>query len=204
MTQILVLASASPRRKELLGLAGLEHVIRVPDVDETPRKNETPVPMVKRLSALKAATIASALEKDLTGFVIAADTTVLTQKKEILGKPANFNEAVKMIQSLQGRKHHVFTAYTLLKVVNGKVLNKITRSVRTDVYMKKLSLEEIHDYINRGESMDKAGAYAAQGFGMVLIEKISGSYTNVVGLPVAEVMQDLKKLGYGRTSRRKK
>ena len=193
---LLILASSSPRRTQLLSSAGVHHTVQSADVDETPLPKESPLQMVKRLSILKAMTVVGTLDQNQSGFIIAADTTVVSAKKKNLGKPETEKEAISMIQSLQGKKHHVFTAYTVLKFVRGKFAKRITRSIRTDVHMRKLNSAEILDYVSRGESMDKAGAYAAQGFGMVLIEKISGSYTNVIGLPVAEVIQDLKKLGY--------
>ena len=130
-----------------------------------------------------------------------ADTTVVGINRENLGKPINKKEACKMMQFLQGRKHFVYTGYAIFSLEKGSLTLQANKVVRTDVYMKKLTSQEIIRYVNRGESMDKAGAYAAQGFGMALIEKISGSYTNVVGLPVAEVVEDLKKFGWKSNER---
>ena len=195
-----VLASGSPRRTELLTWAGIQHQIVVPEVDETPQKNETPKKMVERLSRLKALAVAKKITEkntnDATLWIIAADTTVVSSRNKNLGKPESTNEAIKMIQALQGKRHFVYTSYAIAKLVRGKTLRCLVRSVRTDVVMRKLSRAEILDYLSKGESMDKAGAYAAQGYGMVLIERITGSYTNVVGLPVAQVLQDLVRLGY--------
>jgi len=200
MNPKIVLASGSPRRKELLTLAGVAFVVHAPDVDETPIRGERPREMVARLSTLKARTAA---EKVLIAgangdsfWVLAADTTVVSATGKNLGKPADVSEAKKMIRALQGKKHRVFTGYTLLQVFRGKEKKKIVRTVGTDVFIKKMNADEIVAYVAQGESLDKAGAYAAQGFGMVLIEKISGSYTNVVGLPVAQVLADLKKMGW--------
>jgi septum formation protein len=202
---LVVLASGSPRRTELLSWANVKHSILIPDVDETPLKKETPQKMVERLSLMKARAVAERLiaagptasaVKIAEQFVIAADTTVVSATNKNLGKPETPEEAVKMMQALQGKRHFVFTGYTVLKIAGSKIKKELVKSVRTDVHMKKLSKGEILDYIAKGESMDKAGAYAAQGFGMVLIDRIVGSYTNVVGLPVAQVVQDLKKLGY--------
>lgn len=201
MNQKIILASGSPRRKELLEKAGVEFVILVSDVDETPLKKETPQKMVARLSLLKAKTVAElSMEQTHSNpdavVILAADTTVVSATGKNLGKPASIDDAKSMIKALQGKKHHVFTAYTLLTVQGGKIKKKLTRTVRTDVFIKKMNAQEIDAYVAKGECMDKAGAYAAQGYGMTLIEKISGSYTNVVGLPIAQVVADLKKLGW--------
>lgn len=212
MGSTIILASASPRRTDLLAMAGVPHSIKVSAVDETPGKNENPAEMVRRLSRLKAEAVVSTLSKKSSAWVIGADTTVVNYENQNLGKPRSKTEACHMIKALQGRKHFVFTGYSILRVVNGEVTEQFGNVVRTDVHMKKMSREEIVRYVKRGESMDKAGAYAAQGYGMALIEKIVGSYTNVVGLPVAEVLEDLKKLGWKsevkkineRTSKRKK
>ena len=197
MSNRLILASGSPRRKELLEKAGLGFQIVVPDVDEAPQQGEIPKKMVGRLSRAKAIAAreelrnqrSDALTADL--WFLSADTTVVSAAGKNLGKPRDRTEARRMLRALQGKVHRVFTGYTLL------FGNKVhTRVVETRVYMRKLSDVEIDTYIATGESMDKAGAYAAQGFGMILIEKIIGSYTNVVGLPIAEVLKDLKKLGF--------
>lgn len=192
MSDQLLLASGSPRRKELLEKAGVKFEIFVPEVDESPLKSEAPKKMVERLSRLKAKAA-----KEQTGgnirWILAADTTVVSHSGKNLGKPRDVGEARRMLKSLQGRVHRVYTAYTLLK--DSKMH---TRVIETRVHMRKLNGVDLEAYLATGESMDKAGAYAAQGYGMILIEKIVGSYTNVVGLPVSEVLQDLKKLGYLR------
>jgi septum formation protein len=192
----IILASASPRRKDLLDAAGVRYEIQIPAVDETPIPRELPRKMVARLAQLKAATIAAKILDEGTHIILAADTTVVSAHQKNLGKPRDLAEAHQMIQALQGKPHHVLTGYSLFRVKKKLVTKKITRVIRTDVYLKKLSKLEIVEYLAHGESLDKAGAYAAQGFGMALIEKINGSYTNVVGLPIAQVMDDLKKLGY--------
>ncbi len=190
-----VLASGSPRRKELLTWAGISFEIMISDVDETPRKKELPAQMVRRLSREKAEAVGkSLLQSAREAIVIAADTTVVSPKGKILGKPADPEEAFKMISELQGKTHQVLTGYSLVKVQNGKILKIISKVVKTAVTMRSLSSEERKFYLSQGESMDKAGAYAAQGFGMVLIEKIRGSYTNVVGLPMNEVLRDLRQM----------
>lgn len=179
-----VLASGSPRRRELMSWAGIPFEVWVSEVDETPLKNETPRQMVARLSREKA----KAVEKILRGrmkesWIVAADTTVVSPRGKILGKPAGRAEAISMLRELSGKTHRVLTGFACIR--NKKCISQV---VSTAVKFRKLSDKQIHDYVKRGESMDKAGAYAAQGFGMVLIESIRGSYTNVVGLPMAEVL----------------
>ncbi len=201
MAKKIILASASPRRTELLSKAGIVHAIKVSDIDETPLNGESPARMVERLSRQKAEVVSKSLSKSGSYFVIAADTTVVDYENRNLGKPETEKEARAMIQALQGRRHFVFTGYTVLLIEKGMMKSRTSDVIRTDVYMKKLTPKEIAEYVKRGECMDKAGAYAAQGFGMVLIEKIVGSYTNVIGLPVAEVIHDLKKLGWKANER---
>ena len=197
MVNEFILASSSPRRRDLLKQAGYLFQVKAADIDETPLRNETPQNMVKRLSVSKAKVIAeSEISSAKVTFILAADTTVVSSKGKNLGKPESIKEAEKMISNLQGKAHQVFTAYTLLKIKNGKLLKSITRLIRTDVWIKKMNSKEVKSYVALGECLDKAGAYAAQGFGMVLIEKIKGSYTNVVGLPMTQVVDDLKKLGF--------
>ena len=169
--------------------------IIVSDIDETPKKSESPQLMVKRLSMEKAIAVGTQLiHSKRDAVIVAADTTVVSPKGKILGKPEDLNEAFKMISELQGKTHQVLTGYSIVQVKNGKVLKPISKVVKTAVTMRSLSVEERRFYLSQGESMDKAGAYAAQGFGMVLIEKIKGSYTNVVGLPMNEVLRDLDKI----------
>ncbi len=197
MSKKVILASASPRRKELLGLAGVKFEVHVPDIDETPLPRENAKKMVKRLSELKSKEVwRNFLSPKQSALVIAADTTVVNGAGEILGKPANSREAVEMVMSLQGRAHKVFTGYCILDIAKGEVKKCIVRAIETKVYIQPMTLSDARAYVSRGESQDKAGAYAAQGVGMTIIEKINGSYTNVVGLPVAEVMRDFKKLGW--------
>lgn len=191
----IVLASGSPRRKELLSWAGVSFEVLVSEVDESIIKNEKPIQMVRRLSKEKAEAVAKILNQNSSdAIVIAADTTVVSPKGRILGKPIDLNEAYKMISELQGKTHQVLTGYCLVRVRGGKVKKIISKVVKTEVTMRALSVKERKFYLSQGESLDKAGAYAAQGFGMVLIEKIRGSYTNVVGLPMNEVLKDLSRI----------
>lgn len=193
----LILASASPRRKELLLLAGLKFDVLAPDVDESPIAKEKPQKMVSRLSETKAHAIAEQIKignEDL--FILSADTTVVSEDGKNLGKPRSRTEALKMLKKLQGRSHFVFTGYSIFKIRKGKLVKKLTRTIKTVVTFKKLTSKELSFYLDQGESMDKAGAYAAQGAGMMLVSKMNGSYTNVVGLPLSHVLDDLKFLGF--------
>ena len=190
-----ILASGSPRRKELLTWAGVEFKIMVSDIDETPLKKESPAKMVQRLSEEKAKAVGGLiLKSNEDAIIVSADTTVVSPRGRILGKPVDLGEAYKMISELQGKTHQVLTGYSVVKVKKGKIEKIISKVVKTSVTMRKLSPSDRRFYLSQGESMDKAGAYAAQGFGMVLIEKINGSYTNVVGLPMNEVLADLIKI----------
>ena len=197
MLKKILLASGSPRRKELLTLAGLSFEIKVPEIDETPLPHEKPVQMVKRLSLEKGTEVwRNFLNQTDSALILAADTTVVNAEGDILGKPKDNKEAIHMITSLQGKTHRVYTGYSILEVVTGELCQKLSHSVETKVAIRVLTANEIRNYVARGESLDKAGGYAAQGYGMAIIDKIDGSFSNVVGLPLAEVMEDLKKFGW--------
>lgn len=188
----LFLASTSPRRLELLSQAGLKFHTLAPQVDETPVRGESGRAMVARLAREKALSVLGELGARAV-IVIAADTTVVaptagSKAGKILGKPTDSGEAFKMLKSLQGKTHTVFTGYCL--AAPGK--KPWVRVVQTHVTMRKLSVQQMQVYAGLAEPMDKAGAYAAQGLGQALIEEIRGSYSNVVGLPVAQVLQDLE------------
>lgn len=195
LTRAFILASSSPRRIELLKTIGVKPVIHKPDVDETPIKDESAKKMVKRLSRLKARSVAKKIirtKKNINAIIVAADTTVVSPEGKILGKPDKSNPAAKMLTTLSGKTHKVHTAYHILEVEFGSVTTELTRVVTTFVKMRDLSSTEIQKYINTGEPHDKAGAYAAQGVGMTIIQSIKGSYTNVVGLPMTELVLDLR------------
>jgi septum formation protein len=192
---LIVLASASPRRAELLKNAQLDVVIRKPEIDERARPREQPEELVRRLCQEKAQVIAKDLQNsDSAGVILAADTIVISPRGgSVLGKPADPRQAERMLRLLSGNTHTVLTGYCLLGFGLSSEAGKVVRRVvKSRVTMKSLSAELIHGYVRTGEPMDKAGAYAAQGFGMCFIEKISGSYTNVVGLPIAQVLDDLE------------
>ncbi|MCW5829519.1 MAG: septum formation inhibitor Maf [Deltaproteobacteria bacterium] len=185
---LFLLASSSPRRRELLSGAGYRFRVLVPAIDETFRRTETPVDMVRRLAREKARAVIA--KYNATGHVVlAADTTVVLDG-QILGKPASNDHAVRLLRQLSGCEHEVFTAIAVTDGVREKV-----RSVRTRVRFFSHSRPVIEKYVLTGEPMDKAGGYAIQGAGAFLIEKISGSYTNVIGLPMAETARMLAAFG---------
>jgi septum formation protein len=185
----LILASASPRRRDLLtGLGARLHVCPS-SVEETPVDGETPDRQVRRLARAKAHEVAA---QTPGRWVLGADTIVVIEGRT-LGKPVSGIDAEAMLAMLSGRDHQVFTGYALVNT-SFPELERV-RHVCSSVRIRKLAPEEITAYVNTGEPMDKAGSYAIQGIGAALVTSISGSYTNVVGLPLCEVAQDLKQLG---------
>jgi len=179
----LVLASRSPRRAELLKAAGIPFVVRVADIDETPRSDEKPHDYVLRVAQEKARAVPASDSET----VLAADTTVVLGT-EILGKPQDAADAIRMLTALAGQRHDVLTGICILR--GGGVLALEVAS--TAVWFRPVSASEIADYVATGEPMDKAGAYAIQGMASRWIERIDGSYTNVVGLPVELVYRACK------------
>ena len=187
-SNLLVLASASPRRSELLESAGISFRVVPADICEKPLPEEEPVDHVLRLAEEKAKAAAAATEGR---FFLGADTIVLCQG-EIMGKPKDAADAERMLKKLSGIPHEVVTGYAIFdKERNGAV----REAVRTKVYFKKLRDEEIASYIATGCPFDKAGAYAIQGGAAHMVQRIEGSYTNVVGLPLCEVVESLRVLG---------
>lgn len=174
MNYKIVLASKSPRRKEILESAGYEIEIRTQDADETLPNGILPCDAVKMLAEIKA----NAVERENDELVIGADTVVVLDNK-ILGKPKNEQDAFLMLKSLSGRIHEVYTGVCL---VTNK--NKITFSERSEVVFDELTDEQIYAYIKTGEPMDKAGSYGIQGLGSAFAKVFSGSYYNVMGLPI--------------------
>ena len=171
----LVLASRSPRRAELLKAAGFEFTIRAADVDETPRESEAPRAYVQRVAEEKA----RAVQANADEIILAADTTVVLES-EIMGKPVDAPDAARMLRALAGRRHEVITAVCIRR--GDRVTCEIAS---TAVWFAPLSDGEIADYVASGEPTDKAGAYGIQGLASKFIDRIDGSYSNVVGLPVA-------------------
>lgn len=185
-----ILASQSPRRKELLSAIGLEFDVVVSDADESTvsKKNISTGLYVQELALIKAAAAAKKALSRKSAIIIAADT-VVTLDGEILGKPSDGECAFKMLSRLSGRAHEVYTGYCIMRIKDGYT---ICGDVKTEVFFKNLSDEKIRAYIATGEPMDKAGAYGIQGIGGILIEKINGDYANVVGLPVSAVADVLE------------
>ena len=178
----LILASQSPRRKELLGLFHIPFAIRVSDIDETVDPEKAPYDEVARVSRLKAL----AVPRDAGDVVIAADTIVVCEGT-VLGKPHSQEEAVKMLSLLSGRDHQVMTGVTVARGENIQTATEIT-----DIHFRPLSKKEIAAYVATGEPMDKAGAYGIQGGAALFAEKMVGDYYNVMGLPVCKLRQMLE------------
>lgn len=207
----LVLGSRSPRRVELLASVGLPVIGRPTDVDETPAPGEAPPAYVERivLSKLGAALTMTTGEPAGPQALLVADTTV-TIDGAILGKPEDAADAVAMLTRLAGRTHEVLTCYGLCVVpatAGGPVdprlaEGRVVSTVVTRVTLRALSAAEIERYVASHEPFGKAGAYAIQGLGALLIERIDGSYSGVVGLPLCEVVQDLVRLGVARPAER--
>ena len=198
----LILASASPRRRELLARVGIPLEIRATDIPEVGPADGFPGLEVSRINARrKAEAIALQLQADATSgqssasplgrLILAADTEVVLDG-QALGKPGTPEEAFHMLKRLSGRTHTVITAFALFRSGTGK---GITREVTTEVCFKALSDDEIRGYIATQEPFDKAGGYGIQGIGAFLVREIRGSYTNVVGLPLVEVLDALAELG---------
>jgi septum formation protein len=185
---VLILASKSPRRRYLLEQAGLSFSVIPSDIDETTVPMSSPEIYVRILAEAKAEFIANKYPEK---WVIGADTIVLIDGT-VLGKPGSIDEARSMLKQLSGQAHQVFTGYSILCKTKNR---KFSETVQTEVLFKNLADEEIEWYIHTKEPFDKAGAYAIQGLGTFLVRRINGSYTNVVGLPVCEVIEFLIKEG---------
>lgn len=183
----IVLASASPRRQELLSRMGLLFTIQIPDIDESRFSGLSPHELVETLSQYKSAQVALGCHPD--DLIIAADTVVVLDGS-ILGKPSNELEAFHMLSSLSGRTHEVYTGVTVRMGARLQTIHEIS-SVR----FRSLSEEEIRLYIATGEPMDKAGAYGIQGYGALLISELHGDYFNVMGLPLCRLGQILCSFG---------
>ncbi|MFN0026996.1 MAG: Maf family protein [Acidimicrobiales bacterium] len=188
----LVLASGSPRRRELLERVGLRFAVRVPDVDEDQRPHEDPAAYVTRLAADKALAVLQRWNDAEAGpaVVVGADTTVELDGR-CLGKPADADDAAVMLARLSGRTHCVLTGVAVLTTTG----HTERFALRTEVRMVPLSAAAIDWYVATGEPFDKAGAYAIQGAGGAFVAAIVGSYSNVVGLPLAETLHALQRAG---------
>lgn len=185
--QHLILASSSPRRKELLENLHLTFDISSSEVMESYTPGTAPEQIVMELAARKALDVAA---KNPDAYVIGADTIVYANG-QVLGKPTTMTDATEMLKMLSGNTHYVFTGVAIVHD------NEVTRFFeKTDVTFWELSDEEITNYIKSGEPFDKAGAYGIQGLGCMLVRQISGDYFSVVGLPVSRTVRELRKLGY--------
>ena len=173
----LILASQSPRRKELLSILGIPFNVVPSSIDETPMPGENPTSFVARVARDKGMEVASRMQQSL---VLSADT-IVTIDGEILNKPEDQRDAVRMLRKLSGRAHEVYTAVCLINQVKGETLEGLDR---TQVWFEAMTDEQIHDYIHHENVMDKAGAYAIQGYAGVYIPRIDGNYFNVMGLPL--------------------
>ena len=184
----IVLASASPRRRELLEKIGLEFEVDPGNHAEQLQPTSDPHVLAREISLKKASVVAG---KHTDALIIAADTFIVFGDT-ILGKPENKTESRKMLTTLNGKTHVVITGYSILDTKSGKT---VSGSAETIVHMKELSPREIDAYVKSQEPIGKAGAYAIQGIGAVIIDRIEGDYFNVVGLPLASLTESLKEFG---------
>ena len=180
----LILASQSPRRKDLLGLFHIPFTVRVADIDETMDETKRPFDEVARVSRLKA----EAVEREKDDVVIAADTIVVCEGK-VLGKPRTEADAKEMLALLSGRDHQVMTGMTVLRGETALTCTEVT-----DIHFRGLSRREIDAYVASGEPMDKAGSYGIQGGAALFVDKLVGDYYNVMGLPVCRLWQLLAQI----------
>ena len=195
MENRLILASESPRRYELLKQVGLDFNVIPSGIEEDYIKGESPRKHVLRLADAKALDVGNQYPDR---WVVAADTIVYVDHS-ILGKPKSLEEAKKMLRRLSGKEHRVLTGFSVQHREKGK---RDREAVQTAVRVKKLTQAEMGWYVETGEPFDKAGGYAVQGIGSFMIESIKGSYTNVVGLPIYELIQMLSRLGALKISAR--
>jgi len=187
----LILASSSPRRREVLTEAGIAFLVDAADVPEVAQSGEMPLHFARRLARQKAQAVAGRHPND---FILGADTIVLVDY-EVLGKPVDKNDAAGMLRSLCGRMHDVITTVCVVPPKNSRVPWPDVRHATTEVEFRKITEREIAEYIATGEPMDKAGAYAIQGGAAKFITRYDGDYNNVVGLPLALTRAMLKESG---------
>lgn len=190
-----ILGSASPRRRELLGQIGIEFEIKTSDAKEC-YTSTIPEEIVKELALVKAENVALEVGKEnLKDLIIIGADTIVALDHDILGKPVDEQDAFDMISRLQGRDHQVFTGTALLVFDENGEKNVVNHAVETKVYVNEMEEKEIRRYIESKEPMDKAGSYGIQGAFAAYIDRIEGDYYNVVGLPVSYIYQQLKKWG---------
>jgi septum formation protein len=188
----LVLASRSPRRRELLSRLGIAFSVQPGEVDESGVTGADPAELVERLALTKALDVARSRERAL---VIGADTIVVLDR-EVLGKPADPEEAIAMLERLQGRTHQVYSGLAVVEVEGSSPVRQVVGHRVTAVTMRPISREEIDWYVGTGEPLDKAGAYGIQDLGVLLVDRIEGCYTNVVGMSLPLLLELVKRLGY--------
>lgn len=189
----ILLASASPRRRELITLLGLPIETTAADIDETPLEHESAAELAARLSQAKAQSVLAGLSPQSSAFIIIlASDTVVSLDGEPLGKPRDAAEARSMLRRLRNRSHVVFTAITLIDLRHNRSLTDLSS---TDVPMRNYSDDEIEMYIASGDPFDKAGAYAIQHAGFNPVDRLTGCYANVMGLPLCHVTRSLRRLG---------
>ena len=184
----IILASASPRRREILEKTGLKFKVDASDYEEDLDLDLPPRTLARYLSQEKARAIAG---KYKNAIIIAADTFIVF-KRNIFGKPHTEREAKRMLKTLNGRRHSVITGFTILNTGDHR---RLSRSVETKVYFKRMMMKEIGAYVKTGEPLDKAGGYAIQGLGAMIVKRIEGDYYNVMGLPLNALMEGLKRFG---------
>ena len=186
---LLILASGSPRRQELMGLLEIPFIVRVPQVDEQPMPGEIPAAVPQRISRLKAERVA---EGTGSGIVVAADTVVI-HKGEILGKPRDSEHACAMLRRLQGDRHLVLTGLTVIEAVSGKSSTEVCEST---VWLREMADAEIQAYVSSGDPLDKAAAYAIQNSAFAPVARVDGCPANVMGLPMCHVVRYLRRFGH--------
>lgn len=188
----LILASASPRRQQLLQQLGLDFSVLTAEIEEKLSSDLPLTAAIIELARRKARAVQQQIEPGPGTYILAADTVVVLEQK-VLGKPQDSEDAIAMLSRLSGRSHQVITAVVLLKADGSWEMGDYEL---TEVTFRPLQLEEIQAYVASGEPLDKAGAYGIQGLGGLLVEKINGCYYNVVGLPLVKTMQLLRQAGW--------
>ena len=203
MEHKIVLASGSPRRRELMDLVHADYIV-IPSDKEEDMSGHEPSTLVEKLSKMKAEDVASkviakigdgSLSSDYSYSVVIGCDTVVAYDGKILGKPHTEEKAFEMIRDFAGKSHHVFTGVCLVVIENGQIKNTVNYNVSTAVNVSPMTDDEIRAYIATGETLDKAGAYAIQGRFCPYIESIEGDYYNIVGYPVSSIYHELSKLG---------
>lgn len=185
----IILASGSPRRSDLMKQVGFEFKVSTCNTDESYDDSLSPAEIVMELSLRKADAVFDKEMPEKDTVVVAADT-IVAMDNEILGKPKDRNDAIRMLTELSGKKHQVYTGVTLYYYVNGRVFIENFADC-ADVYFRELSQETIISYVDSWEPMDKAGAYGIQGLGAILVDKIDGDYYTIVGLPISKVYHSI-------------